>query len=140
MAGTQHERVGVESIGKAAGLAVLALVGGAVFLGVVDSLLHGDIGGAFSADRIQYTAVGYLSTVATIGAVLLVYTRGVESELVAKAGLVVYGADLFESVLRMALSSSFDVGIDLLFDPLYAVLGFLGYVIAYAVLFERDIV
>ncbi|WP_415379183.1 hypothetical protein [Halosimplex sp. TS25] len=138
MAGSQHGQVQVESITVATGLAVLAVVCGSVLLGVVNSLLYGDVVGAFAVGRIQGTAIGHISTAAVIGSVMLVFDRGTSQELLVKTVGVVYGADLFESILGDLLSSSFGVGVGYLLSPLSSVLAFLGYVIAFHVLFERE--
>ncbi|WP_459191598.1 hypothetical protein [Halosimplex sp. J119] len=138
MAGSQHGRVQVESITVATGLAVLTLVCGGVLLGIINSLLHGDIAGAFSLGRIQGTAISHVSTAAVIGSVMAVFVRGTSQELLVKTTGVVYSAAFLESILSDLLFSSFDVGAEMFVDPLYPVLSFLGYVIAYHILFERD--
>ncbi|MFC7141217.1 hypothetical protein ACFQMA_15435 [Halosimplex aquaticum] len=138
MAGRQHGQVEIESITAATGLGVLAVVCGGIFLGVLNSLLHGDVFGAFAVHRVQGMAIGHISTAAVIGSVMAVFVRGTSQELLAKASAVVYGAAFFESILGDLLSSSFGVGFGLFISPLYSVLTFFGYVIAFHVLFERD--
>ncbi|WP_164471611.1 hypothetical protein [Halosimplex salinum] len=139
-AGSQQTRVGVESVAKAAGIAVLAVICGGIFLGVVDSVLSGRFGAAVSPSQIQYTAISHISTAAVMASVLLVFVRGVETELVAKASGVIYAASFFESILRSLLRSSLGVDPGLFVRPLYSVVTFLGYVVAFYVLFETDIV
>lgn len=140
MVGNQYGTVGVESAAKAAALAVLVLIFGNIFLGVLNSLLHLDLGGAFSVSQIQYAAIAYLSTAAVIASVLLVFVRGVEQELILKASGAIYGMSFLEDILRDLLRSSLDVGFGLFISPLYSVLTFFGYVIAFYVVFETDVV
>jgi|GEM_PF-6424760 len=141
MAGSQRTQVGqFEPVVKAAGIAVLTVISATVLLGVLDSVVNGRFGAAFSLSRVQYAAVGNISTAAVIGGVLLVFDRGTDQELVTKVAVVVYGAGFVEEFLTALLRSSFGFGLDTLVDPLYAVVTFLGYAVAVHVFFESDIV
>jgi len=138
MAEARHEYVGAEAVTKAAGLAVLAVIFGGFLVGVVNSLVHGDLAGAFAPSQIQYEAVSHLSTVAVIGSVMLVVARGTSQDLLVRAAAAIYGVAFVESVVSDLLQSSFDVGFGLFLWPLYPVVTFAGYVIAFHVVFERD--
>ncbi|WP_135365069.1 hypothetical protein [Halosimplex halophilum] len=138
MAEVRHDRVGVESVATAAGIAVLGVIFGGFVVGVLNSLLHGDLTGAFAPSGIQYEAVSHLSTVAVIASVLLVFARGTGGDLLLRTTAAIYGVSFLESVVRELLQSSFEVGFGLFVGPLYPVVTFFGYVVAFHIVFERD--
>ncbi|QLH80681.1 hypothetical protein [Halosimplex pelagicum] len=140
MAGSQRTELGVESAAKVAGIAAIAVVFGNIAVNVFESMAAGQFASPVSLTGIQYAAINELTTVAVIGSVLVVFVRGVDAELVAQASGVVYAVGLVQTLLFEVLGASFDPRVGLLLAPLSVVLYFLGFVLAFYLYFETDIV
>lgn len=122
----------VESLAKPAVVAAVLVAVAQFVLGLLNRLLRSNAG-IDLVNVLLNDLIGIIGNAALFGAVLAVFAVGSTVGLLLRAGVVLYVAQLIENVLSTLNTQFAQIQPAILIGPLFTVVFFLGFVIAFRI-------